>query len=323
MTNEKLTAESIDALATEWVSRRDRGSLDAQAQAELTAWLASDARCQGALARAEAAWALLDRAQALVTPGQPLPVQATANNGSRRRLVFGGIAAALIAGVAVVSGLHLSAERYETKVGEIRNVPLSDGSRVAINTDTRLTVAMQSSARRVRLDQGEAWFQVAKDASRPFVVEAGKVRVRAVGTAFSVRRTGAGVDVLVTEGVVKTWVGDDDSATQSLAAGAHAFVDMSEGMQRMENNAGAVERALAWRDRKIDLNGVTLAQAAVEFNRYNTRKLVIDDPVLAAEPLVGRFEIDAVQTFAHGAAGLLGARIEESDQQIRLVRSPR
>lgn len=331
MTNERPSAEAIDARATEWVTRRDRGALDAQTSEEFAAWLASDSRCRGAYARAQAAWLLLDRAQALATPGGELPraepssAERAPNSvarwgASRRRVLFGGIAAAAVIACVAVYGLLLQprTEQYATQLGEIRSVPLQDGSLVAINTDSHLSVDMEQALRSIQLDRGEAWFHVAKDASRPFIVAAGVVRVRAVGTAFSVRRRAEGVEVLVTEGVVSTWIEGQENTRRSLSAGTHAFID-ARGEQRVEQDSEVIERALAWRSRKIDLQGVTLAQAAAEFNRYNTRKLIIDDPVLAAEPLVGRFEIDAVQPFARAAAKMLNARIESDAKQIRLV----
>lgn len=324
MTNERLSAEAIDARATEWVSRCDRGGWDARAQEEFEAWLASDTRCQGAFARAEGAWALLDRARALAAPGHEVETPLIERGRPRRNALLAGIAAAaLVTCVSILGVQQWGAERYETKVGEIRSVPLTDGSLVAINTDSRLQVSMETATRVIQLDRGEAWFQVAKDASRPFVVEAGSVRVRAVGTAFSVRRRDGGVEVLVSEGVVNAWVDGEETGRRSLAAGSHAFLDMRQGARHVEENAAVVERTLAWRDRKIDLQGVTLARAAAEFNRYNTRKLVIADASLGEEPLVGRFDVDAVQSFAHAAAGMLHARVEEDVDQIRLVRVPR
>lgn len=300
--------------------RRDRGTLDAQASEEFAAWLASDARCRGAFVRAEAAWTLLDRARALATPGGESPSVDRAPAGvSSRRVFLGGIAAAAaVACVALYAVLQPRPEQYATQLGEIRSVPLQDGSLVAINTDTQLRADMEQASRTIELDRGEAWFHVAKDAARPFIVAAGTVRVRAVGTAFSVRRRPEGVEVLVTEGVVSTWIEGQEATRRSLAAGTHAFID-ARGEQRVGQDSAVIERALAWRNRKIDLQGVTLAQAAAEFNRYNVRKLVIDDPVLASEPLVGRFEVDAVQTFAQVAARMFDARIESDGKQIRLV----
>jgi transmembrane sensor len=137
----------------------------------------------------------------------------------------GAAAAALVGGVGLWTARP---QRLDTRLGEIRRVPLADGSLVAINTKTALEVVMKPKSRRIVLKEGEAWFQVAKDPTRPFVVAAGPVRVRAVGTAFSVRRddeAGAGVDVMVTEGVVETWVeGDERSRRRRLSAGSRIIL---------------------------------------------------------------------------------------------------
>src|SRR3546814_2061558 len=103
------------------------------------------------------------------------------------------------------SVMLLGGTSYATSVGEIRRVPLADGSIAAINTASAIDVKLDDAARHVRVVEGEAWFQVARDKQRPFVVAAGRARVRAVGTAFSVRRRAGGADVLVTEGEVEVW----------------------------------------------------------------------------------------------------------------------
>src|SRR3546814_7113773 len=99
-------------------------------------------------------------------------------------------------GITGLDFLAMPDQQIQTAIGEIRRVPLSDGSLAAVNTQTTLDVTMKPEVRQVALKDGEAWFQVAKDRARPFVVEIGDVRVRAVGTAFAVTRTAAGVDGL-------------------------------------------------------------------------------------------------------------------------------
>src|SRR3546814_10232647 len=99
----------------------------------------------------------------------------------------------------------LGGTSYATSGGEIRRGPLADGSIAAINTASAIDVKLDDAARHVRVVEGEAWFQVARDKQRPFVVAAGRARVRAVGTAFSVRRRAGGADVLVTVGGVEVW----------------------------------------------------------------------------------------------------------------------
>jgi transmembrane sensor len=198
---------------------------------------------------------------------------------------------------------------------------LADGSVASINTDSQIAVRFAPEVRRIDLDKGEVWFRVAKDAERPFVVAAGDVRVRAVGTAFSVRRRDDGADVLVTEGVVEVWQVGQEAPRTRVAAGAKAFVSEHQPAQAVAAAPNEIDDALAWRRGEIVLNGLTLAEAAAEFNRYNGRKVVIDDPGLAGERLVGRFRADEPDNFAVAAASTLGAVIARDPETIRLSRS--
>ena len=167
---------------------------------------------------------------------------------------------------------------------------------------------MIGQRRDVKLENGEAWFQVAHDKARPFVVEAGDVRVQAVGTAFSVRRREGGADVLVTEGVVDAWVVGHENDRTRIAAGSKSFVaDATPDIEVVEASSD-IDRALAWRTGELALNGESLGYAASELNRYNTRKLVIDDPKLGREPLVGYFRTDHPENFGRAVAKMVGAK---------------
>jgi transmembrane sensor len=317
--SERGPPNDFETEATAWAIRIDADGLDPAAEAALETWLAGDRRRRGALLRAQAALSLLDRGRAL--PKTP-PAAASRFHGlvSRRAAVAAGVGV-LAAGGATWLAWPEPGRRYRTAVGEIRRVPLPDGSLAAINTNSQLEVAVTPTKRQVKLGQGEAWFQVAKDAERPFVVEAGLVRVRAVGTAFSVRVLDHGVDVAVTEGVVETWAIGGEAQMIRLAAGAKAFVTPQEPLQAMAAPV-EIDRKLAWRGGQIALDGESLAAAAAEFNRYNTRKVVIDDPVLASEGLVGFFNTNEPESFARAAAATLDARVVEDGEYIRLVRGP-
>jgi transmembrane sensor len=311
-------AREIDDQAVEWATRLDGRDPDPQEAGQLEEWLQGDPRRQGALLRAEAALSFLDRGRALggVVPRPPRP-----SILSRRRLVLaaasiGTLAAGLAGVVMFVSGPR----RYTTELGEVRRVPLADGSLAAINTQSELEVAIKATERDINLARGEAWFQVAKDASRPFVVHAGRVRVRAVGTAFSVRRRGDGADVLVTEGTVETWVEGHEEQETRLMAGSKAFVGDYPSPKPVEAPA-AIDRSLAWRDGQIALEGETLGDAIEEFNRYNTQKLVIEDPTLRQEKLVGQFRMTEPMAFAHALASTLGVAVVADPSSIRLSRS--
>lgn len=326
--------ESADDAAARWALMLDAGTVSPGDQAELDAWLAQSERHEGALLRARAILSYLDRGRALGA-GAQIPPPAidppVAADTTRRRALFGMLATGLVA--AGLGGIFLlptsepplspGGTRLRTALGEVRRVPLADGSIATINTESRLEIAMLPNVRRIRLENGEALFQVAHDAARPFVVEAGEVRVRAVGTAFSVRRRESGTDVLVTEGVVEAWVVGREAERRRIAAGNRSHIPDVAPRIEVAEATSEIDRTLAWRTGELVLNGETLGYAAAELNRYNAQKLVIDDPVLAREPLVGYFRTNEPRAFSHAVARMLDARMVETRAEIRLDRATR
>jgi transmembrane sensor len=310
------TARDIDESAAAWAVQRETRGDDPAFIAELNAWLEGDSRRAGALLRAEAALTYLNRGRALGTAStQPNRDRRI----SRRLFVVGGAVASLAAGVATLALLWPLAQRYETAIGEVRKLPLSDGSIATLNTASELKVEMSRDARRLNLVEGEAWFKVAKNPDRPFVVESGKVRIQALGTAFSVRRRDDGATVLVTEGSVDVWVEGQENQRTKVAAGEKALVVQGQPPQSVAATA-EIEHALAWRYGQISLFGETLAEAAAEFNRHNTRKIVVSDPALGAEKVVGGFNADDPEGFARAAARMFGAQVSADDSTLRLYR---
>ncbi|OYW80412.1 MAG: hypothetical protein B7Z26_06490, partial [Asticcacaulis sp. 32-58-5] len=260
---------TIDDIAAQWVARQASGQWDAKAQAQLDDWLIADTRHQGAHFRAQAAWLMMDRASVMGV-GAPMPDTPAFTDDSpfvvpvarhspptRRRILtaLGGSAAAasLMAGLGLAYALK-DRVNLTTEVGELRKIPLKDRSIASVNTDSHLEIALKPEQRDIKLVRGEVWFDVAKDTSRPFVVAAGNVRVRAVGTAFSVRKFDHGADVLVTEGVVEVWNRDTDAAPVRLTAGTRTFVPDTEAPKVVEFRPEAVDRALAWREGQIALD---------------------------------------------------------------------
>ncbi len=341
------SAQVVNDEAAHWVARIDARPLDDAARADLARWVVSDPRRRGALFRALAiwqatggvteidpgVWSLLDETAQpgveaapaeLITPDQsePSPVA----QPGRRRVVWAGSAiAASILCFALFSGVFsngagASYRRIETHVGEMTKVPLQDGSLVVVNTSSRLEVSQSAQARRVKLDEGEAWFKVAKDASRPFVVSAGDVRVRAVGTAFSVRRRNDGADVQVTDGTVEVWSEARAGKRAKVPAGTRMFVSDEVGGQGLVRDPAAIERQLAWREGVLKFDGSTLREAADEFNRYNQTKLQID-PAIADEKVVGLFNTDEPDMFARVVSMTFGANVEKKDGRIHIEKN--
>ncbi len=308
----RQTASEVEAEAVAFALRLERDGQTPVLEAELQAWLDGDSRRRGALLQAEAALMLMAEAAPAPAPQALAPGRTV--RVDRRQVAAAAAAVAVSGGVGAWALMRAQGRRYDTDIGEIRRVPLADGSTVAINTQSAVTVSLDDRLRHVRLRRGEAWFQVAKDSARPFVVEAGAVRVRAVGTAFSVRELPDRVEVLVTEGVVEAWRQGDTGHRLQVGAGRMAVIGEQGPALQPVNDPTVVDRSLAWRDGKIDLAGETLQAAAEEFNRYNTRKVVVDDPTLAKAPLYGVFRADDPEGFAEAVAQSLGARVSLQGQ---------
>jgi transmembrane sensor len=305
--------------AVRWAIRLDGEPLSEEEQRALDAWLGEDERRRGSLLRAEAVLAYLDRGRALAETGEPGFARAPAW-GRRAFLVGGSLSGLAAAGLAGFFLIRPKPLEIRTALGEVRRVPLEDGSFASVNTNSKLTVALRDRSRDVRLEDGEAWFQVAHDRRRPFVVEAGEVRVRAIGTAFSVRRREGGADVLVTEGIVEAWVAGREQRRTRISAGSRSFISEANAAIETVQAFAGIDRALAWRTGELALNGESLAYAAAELNRYNRRKLVVDDPALGREPLVGFFRTDQPEDFGRTVAAMVGARVQVDPETIRLSR---
>lgn len=313
----------IDEQALDWVVRQASGPLNDELQQAFNDWYDRGPREQGAYLRAQALWQRLDQAalETDLTPPMALPVAAK-RSGWRpdRRLVMGGAIAACAAAAFV--GLRafqtpVATLVLETGLGEISNHPLEDRSLVSLNSDSRIEVRMTPERRQVTLVKGEALFQVAKNPQRPFVVTAGSVSVRAVGTAFSVRLRGEGAEVLVTEGVVEV---TENGTSTRLRAGEAGHI--AQNAVSVRSDPSEVSRKLAWRDGRIVLANQSLAEAAEEFNRYNRTKIYIADPALSSRKLVGQYGLSQPEKFAENVHELMGVPVSVSADRIDIGRRP-
>ncbi|WP_298330789.1 FecR domain-containing protein [Asticcacaulis sp.] len=313
----------IDEQALDWVVRQASGPLDEALQQAFNDWYDRGPREQGAYLRAQALWQRLDQAAMDTdrTPPMVLPV-AEKRSGWRpdRRLVMGGAIAACA--VAAFVGWHafqtpVPTLVLETGLGEISNHPLEDRSLVSLNSDSRIEVRMTPERRQVNLVKGEALFQVAKNPQRPFVVTAGSVSVRAVGTAFSVRLRGEGAEVLVTEGVVEV---TENGTSTRLRAGEAGRI--AQNAVSVRSDPSEVSRKLAWREGRIVLANQSLAEAAEEFNRYNRTRIYIADPALSSRKLVGQYGLSQPEKFAENVHELMGVPVTVSADRIDIGRRP-
>jgi transmembrane sensor len=305
-----------------WAASVDRGELSDAEKAALEAWLAQDRRHLGAYARARAVFAHFDRARALGPSFDYREFRAHRPPIRRARLLW--TAAAMVAGIALFVGITVlrATGAITTAQGEVRIVPLVDGSAVTLNTDSKLAVEYSNAERQVELLAGEALFNVAKDRTRPFIVHAGHTRVRAVGTSFSVRKiSDDNVKVLVREGVVEVTEGEGaHAASLRVGAASEVIAQPQSAGPVVPVPPAQVDRELAWQQGMISLDGRTLREAAAEFARYSPTQIIIDDPDLAGRTVTGLFSANNPVGFAHAVASSMGLTVSIEANTIRLVR---
>jgi len=318
------TRERLEDQAAAFLQKRDGGAWSEGDQAELTGWLAASVAHRVTFLRIEAAWEEMGRLKALGAglprrhvptseelnaahfrhdprvPAQGPIAEPSGSSAKRRGLVVGySIAASLLLALAALASyqLWLSGDRYSTPIGGITSVPLQDGSQITLNTQSRVRVALSRNERHIDLARGEAFFEVARDPQRPFIVQAGNKRVIAVGTKFSVRLEGHTVRVVVTEGRVRVEDPDAPQAPTSLAFAGHVAQIDSSGISIRTAPLAQAEDALSWRSGYVVFHETPLAQAVAELNRYSKRQIRIGDPELATMKLSGKFRATNSETF--------------------------
>jgi transmembrane sensor len=304
----------IEEEAARWLLRREEpGWTEVDGQA-LEAWLAESAAHQAAFWRLEHGWRRADRLAA-----RPLPAAETRTPWTRR---FAPLAASLVALVGAGVWLaHDAAGRvYATDVGGHEVAPLPDGTRIELNTDTKLRADVTREHREVWLDKGEAYFEVAHDKAHPFTIYAGKRKVTVLGTKFSVRRTGDEVQVTVVEGKVRVDPVDAPRPTPpavltpgqiAIAKGAATLVT--------PKTVAAAQSELSWRQGMLVFDQYTVERAAEEFNRYNRRKIIVTSPDAAAIRIGGTFETDNIDGFVELLQQGYGLKIEKTDDAVKIT----
>jgi transmembrane sensor len=345
--NPSKDSAEIEAAAADWFAKQEGGRWSADDQSRLELWLDASTANRIALLRLRAAWERSGRLKALGAgvPAGTIPPRASwgfARNELQEadapqylqqnpevaavlpRRFARAMAVSLMLAIAIGTGwqfLANNASSYTTKIGAMSTVPLSDGSKITLNTNSQIRVALNSSERRIDLEQGEAFFEVAKDAARPFIVAIADKRVIAVGTKFSVRRDNDDIRVLVTEGRVKIEHSGSSARTPEtqLAAGSQAqtaqaavLVDQPAPME--------VEQLLSWRTGYIVFRDTRLADAVADFNRYTNRKIVIEDPAIANIRIGGNFRSDNADAFVSLIQSGFPIQVEQRGERIVLTK---
>lgn len=338
----------IEKQAADWIARKNGDRWTEQDQLTLDAWIADSTANRLAYLRLNSIWKRADRLSSLRTQehaptrfadeaattavaispaveeqNQFSPVAAA--NSPRWRVVAAVAVVAAFCGTALLRMAGVpdgrnAATTYATTIGKRQAVTLVDGSRLTLNTDTKMEINVGTRRRQVRLEHGEAYFEVAHDANRPFTVDVGNSRITVLGTKFSVKRNGDEVAVLVKEGRVKVETIDSPSATTATITRNDELIAANSSFIVAKKSEEQVVNKLSWRQGLLVFDRITLTQAAIEFNRYNDKKLVIADAEAGKIVLGGRFESNNVSSFAHLLHEGLGLNVEERADEIRVTR---
>ena len=354
----------IKEQAAAWFVRIETGSLRDDEVAELRAWVQQSAFHRDYLLEIARNW---DDMAGLTELSKffPLPEDELLKDslhafrpGWRQRLstqLFPSLAIAVAATVCLAIALLLllqtsifenyGPQTYKTALGEQRRIHLDDGSVVTLNTNSELAIDFSKTRRAVKLIRGEANFQVAKNPERPFGVYAGSGMVWAVGTAFNVRHSVSGVDVIVTEGSVKVFsnIGAEKSSELSIdnareaepritgertSAGtgreealliAGEVVRYSKVIESLDAvQQEDIKRKLAWQEGALIFKGESLAQAVAEISRYTDRRIIITDPFLAGLRVGGHYKTGDIEALFASLGQGLQINVDYSDDRILL-----
>lgn len=317
--------DRTDQQAAFWFARLRADDVSQSDREAWQRWLEQARAHRDAYARIEALWSALgefataqgigERLSASRAPAAdalPTPAISRRREPPRRRRW----PAALAAGVALIAAGAFFALRtgapaeadYRTDTGERRSLQLEDGTRVDLDADTRLHVRYDRRGRSVRLEQGRAFFQVAKDASRPFEVSTDAGSVRALGTKFEVARLAGASDVALYEGSVelraRAQAPQPYGRLGVLVPGQRARL-ADDRMQVASSGVAAGSRP-GWMSGRLVFNETPLAEAVAEFNRYNRTGVVLADPALRTQAISGVFRGDDVEGFVQALSEVYG-----------------
>jgi len=332
------SSQALAEQASLWLARRDRG-LTPSEQDDYMQWIVADPRHAEAMMQHAAAF------ERMMHLYEWQPWHTTEGNpdlfAPRRRVRWWPWAASVVLAAAVAVGLsfiyswHAPAAPAVTSYLQVNErLALPDGSRVELKDGSRIVVQYSDRERRVKLTGGEAQFSVWQDARRPFIVEAGGIEVRAVGTVFNVRLEDRTVAVLVTEGRVKV----NREAPAATSGGSVAEVMLAAGEQTavplavdavqaapvvVPATSEQISQSLAWQTPRLQFVETPLAEAVAVFNRLNRFQIVIGDAELGRRLIGGTFRPDNVEGFVRLLETTLDVRSDRRGDHETVLRRRR
>jgi transmembrane sensor len=312
----------VDMCAADFVERRDADNWTDEDEVAFETWLAKSSAHRVAFLRLNSSWRRTERLIALRSPEHEQNV----SDSPKVRQWYWGIA--VVFGLLFVLGIagaeYLLVPRYDTyatAIGGHRTLILRDGSRIELNTNTLVHVSQNARQRLVRLDRGEAYFQVQHDPVHPLVVVAAGRRVIDLGTKFSIRADAGGLKIALVEGRVRVEATDREGHSKHMVLSpGDILLASADFLSVTRKSQTDLKNILAWRRGMLVFHGTTLAAAANEFNRYNTTKIVINDSDVGREAINGTLPSDDLQEFTRMARNIFGLRTIKRGNEIVFTR---
>lgn len=328
---------NINRQACEWIAKLHENDLSEIEHEELKAWMARSEEHKTELRRMAKRWDDLNALTLLAVPSdQPKPTKSKVHAFSFAKNQLSYATAAAIALFAIVLWPQTTPEQqianelrsHSTDIGEQKTITLADNSTVLLNTNSQFSIAYTPEFRDIYLIQGEAHFEVESDNDRPFRVFAGKSKVRAVGTAFSVHLKKATVDITVTHGTVaidsiREPLVDSASFTNTVDNDTQAIVTAGH-IAQFDQLVGSIETTQlsepsyipAWHDGKLKFSGEPLNQVVEEIVRYSPLSIVILDSELRNLRIGGLFDMGETDKMFEALENGFGIKVEYINENL-------
>lgn len=315
---ERATAEAAD-----WLARLQRAEVSEEDGLAFEAWLAAGPENGAAYREALSVWHAYEAAAEAVLSEIDTPARRRATRqGSTRRwwVGAGGFAVAAGLGLAILPPMLAQAptDLYQTGRGQHRTVKLADGSTIHLNAETRLTVSLARSERRVALEDGEAIFQVAADKARPFTVASIGHEVRVVGTQFDVRSRDGDLAVTVAEGRVQVTPSAASHGAPVLLTPGQKLDIAASGLARLSRVDP--QEAFSWRSGRLVYRDEPLGKVVADLNRQFAQQIEIADAELANIPITGVIVLDDPGAVTQRLSLMLPIRSVPSERGLRLLK---
>jgi transmembrane sensor len=308
--------------AADWVARLSGEPMEAD-WLGFEAWLQAAPGHRAAYDKAMTLWLEMDQQAAPLAAaladmdldGDRPRGRAKSFSGRRPPLWMSGTLMSVAAAVVTLSALHPFGAKsvvYATGKGERRDVVLQDGTHVALNANSKMSVKLQRNRREVTLDQGEAAFQVTHDAARPFQVQAGDQTLSDIGTEFNVLRANGDVTVTVREGMVEV-----SNQGHPVSLGPGSQLQHHEGAAKSVITLVSADDAFGWRSGRLIYRNRPLSEIAADLNRYGESRVRLDGPASSMR-FSGVLTIDDQQQMVRRLAALLPLSETRQDGVITL-----